>query len=135
MKRTLLIIAFVVLVLFCYGGYYLNDAMSIGTGHTAKYVCSKVFLADQDPDKVFEIELKPSNPLFSIIDTEVDYDLKTVTAKGFGFWSPATAIYREGFGCTLTTETTREELLDQVKDADLQLKPDSESTWPAGEQD
>ena len=132
-KRILIIVAFVVLALFCYGGYYLNDAMPIGTGHAAKYVCSKVFLADQDPDKVFEIEVEPSNPLFSIIDTQVNYELKTVTSKGFGFWSPATAIYREGFGCTLTTEVTRAELLEQVKGAVQKLKSDSESLWPAGE--
>ncbi|NQU64562.1 MAG: serine hydrolase, partial [SAR324 cluster bacterium] len=132
-KRVLLAIGFVVLSAFCYGIYYLNDAMPIGSGHTAKYLCSKVFLADQDPDKVFKVELEPSNLLFSMIDYQVDDIQKTVTSSGFGFWSPATAIYREGFGCTLTTEVTRAELLEQVKGAVPQLKPDAESVWPAGE--
>ncbi len=132
-KRILIAIGFVVLVLFGFGINFLDDAMPIGSGHTAKYVCSKVFLTDQDPDQVFKVELEPSNPLFSIIDFQVDRKQKTVTSAGFGFWSPATAVYREGFGCTLTTEVTNAELLEQEKGAIAQLKPDVQSIWPAGE--
>jgi len=132
-KKILIVIGFVVLALFGYGIYYLDDAMPIGSGHTAKYLCSKVFLADQDPDTVFKVELEPFNVLFSIIDYHVNRKQKTVTSSGFGFWSPATAIYREGFGCTLTTEVTNAELFEQVKGAIPQLKPNVESVWPAGE--
>jgi len=132
-RKILFVIGIVVLALFGYGVFYLDDVMPIASGHTAKYVCSKVFLADQDANKVFAIELKPSNPLFLVVDTEVDYEQKTVTSKGFGFWSPATAIYREGFGCTLTTDTTRAELLTQAEGAVAQQKPDLDSIWPAGE--
>ncbi len=114
------------------GVYFLNGALPIGTGYSAKYICSQVFLADRNPRLVFEQDVKPTHLLFRPVTTKVDYEKKTVTAKAFGFWKPMTAVYREGFGCTLAVDTSRDELLDQAKDIVPVKFQRSEESWPMG---
>lgn len=132
-RRFLTGLGVLLVAIIGYAAYYLVDAMPIGTGHTAKYVCSKVFLGNQDPERVFNVELEPSNPLFTLVDFRVDRAAETVTAKGPGGLKPATAVFRNGFGCTLTTDTTREELLTQVEGIAPPPQADMTGEWPAGE--
>ncbi|MDA3915955.1 MAG: hypothetical protein PF690_03175 [Deltaproteobacteria bacterium] len=106
--------------------------MVIGTGYSAKYICSQVFLADRNPDLVFENDIKPTHPLFRPIRSSVDYENKTVTSKAFGFWKPMTAVYREGCGCILAIDTTREELLEQTRNISLFKFQRSSADWPNG---
>ncbi len=112
--------------------YFLNGALPIGTGYSAKYVCSQIFLADRDPDLVFENDVRPSHLLFAIVKPIIDFKNKPVTSKAFGFWKPMTAVYREGCGCTLLVDATRDELLNQTQN----LKPfdfkRSDTPWPLG---
>ncbi|MBU2510758.1 beta-lactamase family protein [bacterium] len=133
MKKALYGILILFLVALAVAVYFLDAAMPIGSGYSAKYVCSQVFLADRDPKVVFENDVKPTNILFTTISNTVDYDQKIVTSAGFGFWRPAFAVYREGFGCTLAVDVTREELLTQAKGARPQPKPDQQKEWPFGE--
>ena len=87
--------------------------MPIGTGYTAKYLCSQVYMANRDPHQVFENDVKPTNPLFEAMTFELNRNEKiSYIKKVSGFWKPTTAIYREGFGCTQLVDTTRQELLD-----------------------
>ena len=133
MKKVLYGLCVVMLVLLGFAIYYLDGVMPIGSGYSAKYVCSQVFLADRDPDSVFKNDVQPTNPLFLLFSNDVDYSLKTVTSKGLGFWHPKTAVYREGFGCTLAIDVSREELMKQAKGAIPQSRPDMKKPWPAGE--
>ena len=133
MKKTLYGFCVVMLLLLGFAIYYLDGAMPIGSGYSAKYVCSQVFLAGRDPDRVFKNDVQPTNPLFLLFSNEVDHKLKTVTSKGLGFWHPKTAVFREGFGCTLAIDTSREELMQQAQGAIPQSSPDMEKPWPAGE--
>ena len=114
------------------GVYFLNGALVIGTGYSAKYICSQVFLADRNPDLVFTNDIKPTHPLFRPISSSVDYKNKTVTSKAFGFWKPMTAVYREGCGCTLAIDTTREELLEQTRNISIFKLQRSDADWPQG---
>jgi len=132
-KRISAGVGVLLLVVLGYAGYYLVDAMPIGTGHTAKYLCSKVFLGNQDAERVFEVELAPSNPLFSMVDYRLDPVKRSVTATGLGGLSPATAVFRPGFGCTLTTGITRDQLLAQAEGVAAPPPPNMAAEWPAGE--
>lgn len=125
-------ITVVIVGLLGVGVYFLNGALPIGTGYSAKYICSQVFLADRNPRLVFEQDVKPTHRLFRPVTTKVDYEKKTVTAKAFGFWKPMTAVYREGCGCTLAVDTSRDELLDQAKDIVPANFQRSEESWPMG---
>lgn len=116
-----------------FGVYFLNGALPIGTGYSAKYICSQVFLAGRNPDQVFEKEVKPTHLLFQLITPVVDEKNKTVTAAAFGFWKPMTAMYREGCGCTLMVDTDRDELKKQMNHMSLYEFKRSDEIWPKGE--
>lgn len=114
------------------GIYFLNGALPIGTGYSAKYLCSQVFLAGREPGQVFEDDVKPTHPLFLAVSPRVDYKNKTVTAKAFGFWKSMTAVYREGCGCTLAVGISPDVLSTQtVSIAHPKKKPVS-AFWPEG---
>ncbi len=93
--------------------YFLNAALPIGTGYSAKYICSHVFLDYRDPGQIYEREIKPTHPLFATASYEVDYENKLVITKAFGLFKKTTALYREGVGCTLVVDSTPEELKTQ----------------------
>ena len=63
MKKVLYGLCVVILVLLGFAIYYLDGAMPIGSGYSAKYVCSQVFLADRDPDSVFKNDVQPTMPI------------------------------------------------------------------------
>ena len=133
MRKIIYGIALILLVALGCGIYFINSALPIGNGYTAKYLCSQIFLSGRDDGYVFEREVKPTNGLFSLISHSVDYKDKTVTAMGLGFRKPVTAVYRDGFGCTLAINSTRDELLKQVQGALPRKKHDPYLVWPQGE--
>ena len=47
-----------------FGIYFLDMTLPIGTGYSAKYLCSQVFMANRDSLRVFENDVKPTHPLF-----------------------------------------------------------------------
>ncbi len=133
MGKRLKWLAGIILIIVVGGGiYFLNGALPIGTGYSAKYLCSQVFLANRDPAIVFENDIKPTHSLFKPVGFTVDRENKTVTAKAFGFWKPMTAVFREGCGCTLVVDTNREALLEQSKDIVAPHILRSDTPWPHG---
>ncbi|MBT4639613.1 MAG: serine hydrolase [Deltaproteobacteria bacterium] len=133
MKKALYFVVLLVVGVVGFGIYFLYQALPLANGYTSKYICSQVFLADQDPESVLKLEVKPEHPLFLLVDYKVDRDQQTVTTGGFGFLNPMTALYRKGFGCTLLVDADRDELLVQAKGATPQPKPNLTMTWPEGE--
>ncbi len=123
----------VFLCLIGFGVYFLDGALPIGTGYTAKYICSQVFLAGRNPDQVFEKDVKPTHVLFQLVRPIVDVKNKMVTAAAFGFWKPMTAIYREGCGCTLMKDTDKDRLNAQMNNMSLYEFKRSDEIWPQGE--
>ncbi len=113
MKKIIIISILSVFTLLVVGvGWYLYKALPIGTGFTAKYLCSSTFISHRDPKVVFEQDIAPVNPLFANIDWQINYDEKTVTASAFGIVR-SKAIYREGCGSTLLAGITEKELRQQ----------------------
>ncbi len=115
MSRLKLTLISLVVVVFSVAFYFLNSAFPIGTGYTAKYICSHVFLANREPKSLFQREIKPTHILFSLVSYEVDYDKKIVTTRALGFLKKTIALYREGVGCTLVIDSSIEELNESSK--------------------
>ncbi|MCG8563560.1 MAG: beta-lactamase family protein [Desulfobacterales bacterium] len=117
--------------------YYLDHALPIGTGYSAKYICSQLFLAQRDPDQVFREDVKPTNPLFRLVSIRVNYEGQSVTARALGFWKPMTALYRDGCGCTLAVGTELDALRDQARGLGSEQPPrpapDQTLPWPRGD--
>ena len=116
-------------------GWYLNRAVPVGVGYVAKYLCSSTFVSQRDPDIVFQEDVKPVNPLAHVIRWEIDRDGRSVTASAFGI-VPATALYREGCGCTLvrgvTEETLRNQKFYQANPEYPRSPPVHGRPWPDG---
>jgi CubicO group peptidase (beta-lactamase class C family) len=133
MRKIIYGVVLILLIALGVGIYFVDSALPIGNGYTAKYLCSQVFLSGRNGGYVFEHEVKPTNALFSLIKYSIDYKDKTVTATGPGFGKPLTALYREGFGCTLAVDSTRDELIKQAQGALLRKKHNPDQVWPLGE--
>jgi CubicO group peptidase (beta-lactamase class C family) len=118
---------------------FYRTAIPVGTGFTAKVLCSAVFIAGRDPAEVLATDLDIMD--FSVVEAEVDRDKRTATARGIGLLAraidpfPHTAVYREGLGCTLAIGVTPDELRRQVEGLDLQPSPPppADLPWPEGE--
>lgn len=84
-------------VLFAYGVYYALQVATIGAAYKAKVLCSGVFVSRRSPQNVLQEDFEG---VFSRIDAKIDLEKKSVTATAAGI-HPQTAIFQEGFGCTL----------------------------------
>ena len=134
-KRILFAAGIVLIILLIIAGWYLSDTLPISTGHTAKTVCSNVFISGRDAQDVFTEDIAPLHFLFAITDFKVDPDEKSVSADAFGF-AERKAIYRDGCGCTIVNGLTEDELRQQkIGDINrLKYSPEQRSKrpWPAG---
>lgn len=135
LRRLLSLLTVLCLILLVAAGWYLAKAMPIGTGYTAKYLCTSTFISQRDPDVVFAEDVKPINPLFKPVRWRVDRDRQTVTAAAFTAFQ-ATAVYREGCGCTLLAGITEDDLRRQnfyrYDHANAPPQPSPDIAWPQG---
>ena len=114
-------------------GWFVYKALPIGTGFAAKYICSSVFISEREPGAVFKEDIRPVDKTMTrIIDVEVDYSQKTVTATALGLLK-SKAIYRQGCGCTLVVGATEEELRKQPLPAFTPRPLPENQPWPDGE--
>lgn len=139
MKRGIkyTIIAIVVIFVVAIPGlvWFLNQAMPIGTGFVAKYICSSTFISRRDPGMVFEQDVSPVNPLAAVIQYRIDKENRRVTADAYGLFRRK-AIFREGIGCTLVVDSTeaqlrRQQLLPPDFSAARPSRPENR-LWPMG---
>ena len=113
-KKKLLITVLSLLFLVAAAvGWYLIKALPIGTGFTAKYLCSSTFISHRDPQQVFDQDVAPVNPLFANIKWKINYEDKSVTASAFGIVK-SKAVYRQGCGSTLIEGISEEALRKQT---------------------
>ena len=135
LRRILSLLTVIGLILVVAAGWYLAKAFPIGTGYTAKYLCTSTFVAQRDPEVVFAEDVKPINPLFKPVRWRVDRDRQTVTAAAFTAFQ-ATAVYREGCGCTLLAGITEDDLRRQTFYRDDHVgeapAPSPDMAWPQG---
>ncbi|MCB1176235.1 MAG: serine hydrolase, partial [Leptospiraceae bacterium] len=112
---------------------FLDKAIPTGTGYTAKYICTQVFVMNRDPEIVYQNDVKPTHPLFSIVNYKVNKEENTVETDAFGFWNKRTALYRNPAGCTLVRGINLDEFKKETYEI-LTLPPKFTSEeWPNGE--
>ncbi|MDP3285502.1 MAG: serine hydrolase, partial [Desulfobacterales bacterium] len=131
-RRTLIVTGIILAAGVTAAGWYLTQAIPIGTGYVAKYLCSAVFISGRNPDVVFREDVAPVNPLTAVVSVQIDNRNKLVTADSFGLFK-ATAVYREGCGCTLSVGVSEDDLRKQDIAAAVLKKPlQDDFPWPAG---
>ncbi len=112
----------------------LYRAALVGAGYTAEMLCSGLFVSHRKEGDIVAQELSgPGYELLALFFHTVDLDKKRVTASIPGFASQ-TAIFRDGFGCTLLNGRSEDELKTEA--AGLLADPppaNGDALWPAGE--
>jgi CubicO group peptidase (beta-lactamase class C family) len=134
-KRILAVTGVLSIGLAIVAVWFLAQAMPVGTGYVAKYLCTTTFLSQRDPRIAFDEDVKPVNPLANVVRWQIDRDNQTVTAKAFAAFQ-ATAVYREGCGCTLLAGLTEDALRLQTfyryDGGAPPPPPPSDLPWPQG---
>ncbi len=115
----------------CLSGCSVPDMGAVGTGYTAKIMCSSVFVSGRDPEDVWEVDLAMPRGYF--VGYEVDFEDKSVEASVFGLFRRK-AVYRDGLGCTIAAGISEAELRGQPVPelSPLPLSPENIS-WPMGD--
>lgn len=134
-KRIVLAAGLVLILLLVGAGWYLSDTLPISSGHTAKTICSNVFISGRDAENIFKEDIAPLHFLFAITDFRVDPQAKTVSADAFGLVK-LRAIYRDGCGCTILRGIPEDEFRKQeigyIPPPQYLPKQRSKLPWPAG---
>jgi len=106
MKKILIIASLVLAILLTLFYLLVYPRFLIISGYAAKNMCSCVFVAGIDQEKVINEDLNFN--IISLAKIEVDYDRKSVTASVYGL-NPKTAYYQGPTGCTLVKKLAKEE--------------------------
>lgn len=113
--------------------YAKVDALAqVAAGYFAKVSCSEIFLAGRSAGEVIARDFENISPAIDRLAHEIDAKKRTVTASLYGL-GRSTAIYRQGYGCTLARGGAPEELPTLAPVADIPLADARRGT--AGERD
>ncbi|CDZ36738.1 Penicillin-binding protein, beta-lactamase class C [Neorhizobium galegae bv. officinalis] len=81
------------------------ELLRVGSGYSAKMVCSNVFLAGRDSSEVLAVDVQaPGHPLLKLMRVSVDRPEKRVHAALLGIFAGNDAVYREGLGCAVVPD-------------------------------
>ncbi|TDK38882.1 class C beta-lactamase-related serine hydrolase [Rhizobium deserti] len=112
---------------------YPPALLRIGSGYTAKIVCSNVFIAKRDAEEVLTVDVQaPGNPLLRLMSVSVDYQQHRVRAALLGIFAGNEAVYRNGLGCTVAPVAGH--LVPAVRGVDSLPVADASLSWPQGQQ-
>ncbi|QDC00073.1 serine hydrolase [Mesorhizobium sp. 8] len=111
------------------------DLIRVGSGYSAKIVCSNVFLAGRDPGEVLAVDVQaPGHPLLRLMKVNVDREAGTVSAGLLWILGRSVAVAREGFGCANAPDGNVEAVKALGATVPPAAAPDTEAVWPEGEQ-
>lgn len=126
-KRILWILLFAILI---FAVWFVWPRLPIITAFAAKGMCSSVFLADKDPERVQAEDL--SFFPISMARCKINYEEKSVTSRVLGL-AKRKAVFREGLGAVLVLEKPEEEL--RAESFNIPEPGYSQDTipWPKGD--
>lgn len=105
----------------------------VGSGYSAKIVCSNVFLANRDAEEVLAFDVQaPGHPLLRLMRVDVDREAGTVKAGLFGLFGKGLAVYREGTGCATVPDGDLEAARGHGLAVARTDAATSEALWPQG---
>lgn len=109
--------------------------LETSTGFAAKVAASAVFVSGRSVESVYQQELEadgfPQQVFRFFLAIQVDPVAKTLTASALGV--KRTAVFREGYGCTLLVDRTADQLraaISEVDNSQTHSRPSSRS-WQA----
>ncbi len=124
------IIVAVIAILLAAGINYVHRILPVVTGYAAKNMASGVFVAGRTQESLENEDLN-----FSVIkytNNTVDFEKKEVTSRFL--WGKSTAIYIDGYGCTLVKDFSKEEILNRnYPKSEVITENQDTIPWPMGD--
>lgn len=109
------------------------ELIRVGSGYSAKIVCSNVFIAGRDPDEVLAVDVQaPGHPLLRLMRVSVDKNRGTVSAGLLGFLGKSEAVSRDGLGCASVPDGD----VGKARRTTIHVEPPAaqpDVPWPQGE--
>ncbi|MGV8938820.1 MAG: serine hydrolase domain-containing protein [Allorhizobium sp.] len=137
LKRLVILLALALTAVIAWLSLAPPDLLRVGTGYSAKIVCSNVYLTGREAGAVLASDVQaPGNPLLRLVDVDVDSTQKRVTARFLRLFAPSVAVYRDGFGCTSAGDgnaTARASIVDPDVPVPGGAIADVNARWPDGE--
>ncbi|MET2826038.1 serine hydrolase domain-containing protein [Mesorhizobium shangrilense] len=113
------------------------ELIRVGSGYSAKIVCSNVFLAGRDARQVLAVDVQaPGHPLLRLMRVSVDKNRGTVSAGLLGVLGKSVAIARDGVGCASVPDGNLSKARQTKLHAGSVASPRDVSVdalWPDGE--
>ncbi|UCI09854.1 serine hydrolase domain-containing protein [Mesorhizobium sp. B1-1-8] len=133
-KWLLGLVVLAVVALFAWLYFAPPELIRVGSGYSAKIVCSNVFIAGRDADQVLAVDVQaPGHPLLKLMKVSVDKERGIVSAGLLWVLGKSIAVERDGVGCASVpdgdTGKSRQTSLHAAPPAATQ--PDA--LWPEGE--
>ncbi|CDX29655.1 Beta-lactamase [Mesorhizobium sp. SOD10] len=133
-KWLLGLVVLAVAALFAWLYFAPPELIRVGSGYSAKIVCSNVFIAGRDAKEVLAVDVQaPGHPLLKLMKVSVDKERGLVSAGLLWVFGKSVAVERDGVGCASVpdgdTGTARQTSLHAAPSAAAQ--PDA--LWPEGE--
>ncbi|MCI5077148.1 serine hydrolase [Oricola sp.] len=130
------VLGLAVVVIALVGWLYVAppELIRVGSGYSAKIVCSNAFLADRDPQQVLEVDVQaPGHPLLRLMRVSVDRTAGVVRAGLLGQFGRGLAIHRPGLGCAAVPDGDIEAARAQPALPAAETSEPGDGLWPEGE--
>ncbi|TSE06595.1 serine hydrolase [Mesorhizobium intechi] len=109
------------------------ELIRVGSGYSAKIVCSNVFIAGRDANEVLAVDVQaPGHPLLRLMRISVDKNRGTVSAGLLGFLGKSEAVFRDGLGCASIPDGD----VGKARRTTVHVEPSAtgpDTLWPEGE--
>lgn len=134
LEWLLVLMVLAVIGLFAWLYFAPPELIRVGSGYSAKIVCSNVFVAGRDPGEVLSLDVQaPGHPLLTLMSVSVDRQARTVSAGLFGVLGASVAVAREGLGCANAPDGDVARVR-ALKGPPPPSTPPPDAPWPEGEQ-
>ncbi|CAN7651867.1 serine hydrolase [Mesorhizobium amorphae] len=109
------------------------ELIRVGSGYSAKIVCSNVFIAGRDANEVLAVDVQaPGHPLLRLMKVQVDKERGMVSAGLFGVLGRSVAVARDGLGCASVPDGNTGKARQTVTYAEPAAAR-QDALWPEGE--
>ncbi|BCG93755.1 serine hydrolase domain-containing protein [Mesorhizobium sp. 131-2-1] len=109
------------------------ELIRVGSGYSAKIVCSNVFIAGRDANEVLAVDVQaPGHPLLGLMRVSVDRERGMVSAGLFGVLGRSVAVARDGLGCASVPDGNT----GKARQTAIYAEPAAarqDALWPEGE--
>ncbi|TPO03589.1 serine hydrolase [Mesorhizobium sp. B1-1-5] len=128
----LVILAVVALLAWLY--FAPPELIRVGSGYSAKIVCSNVFIAGRDAKEVLAVDVQaPGHPLLKLMKVSVDKERGLVSAGLLWVFGKSVAVERDGVGCASVADGDT----GKARQTSLRAPPPAaaqpDALWPDGE--